>query len=530
MPRVPVLEERVAIGAPNVPVKQPLRPPAEAFGADVQAANARLGQQIQKTGQVAFDHVLEFQQRADEQAAIELQNKFQIDLQGQLTSTENDKDGTPKGFLSRKMNQAAGSTIQFDEAARAVKKQYLEAAPGPTQRARLNQFFSAHLTNAREQVIRHEAAQGRAAFDSSFKASQDLAIGAAAGLADAESVGRAITAAQQSAGPAYRHHGLGEAEISAANQELAGKITESALTALIERDPKAAQDVLNGNKASLSPLVAVKMQTVIEGKMIHDQQAAAWDAVSGFRLSTGEMDIAKVHKYVDGLEVPEERKAKIFSFVHSMSNVANAELKSQRESAEREFTNNLVTQHSKGLPYQDALAQAARFGYDATDIANKQNTVTELYTGKVNSFDTWINKQPEATQGAWSYAEETIKGKYGTTQKRVPGYANPVKLADAAITELKQDALGKTPEQIRELVNKKLEKVVIKPGWLWDTKGEGWKVDAGLRQGLAEATSLLEKDYGAARVGQARTYLMRNSIPITPLNLKKILDQLGADQ
>lgn len=528
MPKIPVLQPSVSPRPVEAPVPQVLRPPEEAFGGEVQAAKAGLAQQVQKTSDLAFRRLVEIRQRDDEQNALDTITKFQTDLQNKLNDNTVDESGKPKGYLQRQLGQARGSVPEFDATAQELKKQYMDTVMAPELKTQVQKTLDVHLTTAREQVLHHEANQREQDFRNSLDANIKTNIAAAASISHPLAMLDSIKAAQAAATGGYMHLGMDPQTVEVNNRALAGEMVKSSVLTLIEQDPKKAQDMLNVTRGTIPANAITELQKTIDGKMIHEKQLDTWNVVSNFKLSDGMVDTEKAVSYIMKMPLQADEKEQVLHFVHGMISVSNSELHQQREATDRSFTNDLVTQQSKGLPYQDALLMAAKYGRDATDIADKQNTVTELYTGKQNAFDTWIHKQPEATQAAWAYAEETIKGKYGTNMGTVPGYPNSVKLADAAINELKQGALGKTPDQIRQLVNDKLKEVAVGPGliWrnIWPSKDQAWKVDAGVRQGLSTAVSQLEKDYGVDHVSQARQFLIRNQQPITPRNLKAVLD------
>lgn len=525
MPKVPVYQPTVQTVTPSIPDAPVAKMPAEAFGTGVQEANARLGEQIQKTGQVFAAHAIEMQQKEDEATNLKTQLAFQTELQNTLNSTETDENGKTKGLLQRNFASAKGSTLEFDQIAPQLKQKYMQTAVGPEMQRDLDKALSIHLSTARDQVSKNEANQ----LDADFKATTDDAVKSAvqqaALLDDPVHLSEHIALAQDNTAKALKHLGYSDARIQFANQNLAGDAVKASVMANLEKDPVKASALFESTKAMIPGTIQTELQKAIDGKIIHEQEMSVWQQVQQRRLSNGMIDLAAADKIINSMPVPAERRQQISASIRSLASVADTELKQRREANDRDFTNALIQGQAKGLPYQDALRLAAKSGYDSTDIADKQHTVTELYTEKTNAFDTWIKKQPEATQASWAYVEESIKGKYGNSQASVPGYPNKVNLAAAALTELKQDALGKSPDQIRKLVNDKLKDVVVKPGWLWDTKDTGWKADAGLRQGLSEATSMLEKDYGAERVSQARLYLTRHNIPITPRNIKATLDK-----
>jgi hypothetical protein len=528
MPKVPVYQPQVQTRTETAIQPVEAAPVEAAFGANVQAATERLGEQVQKTGSVLGNRVIEMQQREDDKALLQTQAAFQADLQNTLNNPETDENGRPKGYLQRNLASAQGSTIEFDQLAPQLKQKYMQMAKGPAMQLELDKALSTHLMTARDQVSKNEGNQLDADFKQTAAATLDAIPGQAARLEDPVHVADFIKVGQSNADIIYKRLGYSPQQIEFAKEKLAGEALKAAVAGNLETSPVKARAILEANKG-LIPNNIDNIQTTldkqIDGKIIHDQELAVWDQVKGRRLSNGMIDIEAGQKYVNALTVSAERKQQLMTSVRSMASVADTEMKQKIEANDRDFTNSLISAQSKGLPYQDALILAAKHGRDATDIAQKQKDVTDLYTEKTNAFDTWIKKQPEATQAAWAYTEETVKGKYGNSVSDVPGYPNKVNLAAAALTELKQDSLGKSPDQIRSIVNEKMKNVVVKPGWLWDTKDTGWKADAGLRQGLSVATSQLEKDYGADRVSQARLYLTRHQVPITPRNVKAVLDK-----
>lgn len=530
MPKIPTLNPSVNVNPVSIP--SPVQSPTvtDAFGGQVYAAKANLGEAISNAVSTGAKAVMAVKERNDQQRAIDAQTSFQTELQNTLFSQDEDENGIPKGILNRQLTQAQRSTLQFDSIVPKLREKYLSSVNSSQSKQEMQKYLDSHLLNAREQIIRHEADQNRKNFSNSLEANMESNVNFAGTVNDPSALNEIIKSAQQSIS-----HGLklsGVDPVSARNQidELAGKMVASSINSNLESNPALAMNIVEKNADLIPEKYRVELLKKIDGKMLNDQQMSTWEVVKGFKTSTGEVDVQKSMDYVDKLQFPAERKQQIASYIHSMISVSNVELRQKKETSDREFTNELITLKSKGADYNSVLPLASKYGFDETDIANKQATILSLYENKQENFDLWINKQPETTQAAWEYAKQVLKSKYPASEEgSIPGYPEKVNLYDAAVQELKLDAIGKSPEQMRNLVNEKIKNVVISPRSFWfDKKDAGWKKDAGVRVAISEAYTELSKAYGDQLVGQARTYLRRNQLSDTPANVEQAIKALGA--
>jgi hypothetical protein len=527
MPKVPTLNSDIPSRAtPAFQPEQPLRPPAGAFGGDSGQAQQNLGQSMQRTGDVVMDQIIKHQEREDEQRDLELQDHAQQQIQSMLVNQEVDENGVPKGYLSRQLNHAKGATLDFDSQAEEIKKSYLDAVTGQNQKKRMALIIGNHLTNAREQVIRHEAQESEKAFQNALESNLKTTISNAAGLVDGESVQRAIESLKAQSSEGYRHLGIDPAGPVAAgkNMDLSAKLVESAITPLLENDPKAAQKVLDANKDQITPLDAVKIQATIDGKIIHDQQASAWDAVKGNRLADGNINMAFAEKYVTSLKLPQDRKDQILSYVHTRASIANSELKQQQEATKRSYTDQLVSDYTK-VPIEVAFARAAKTGLPPTMIAELQNEATSLYQNPSLRFETWLSKQPEATVGAVEASRQAIEGAYPTTKMGVVSDSK-VNLRKAAMTELEQQWIGKSPSQIRQITADSLKSVETGQRWYWFNPTEtSWRLSAENRASEDLRVGQLEKQFPEA-FAKAKAKVVKDGAPLVYDNLKAVMDKM----
>lgn len=527
--KVPLMSTEITPQAtPEIAPAPMLRPPEEAFGGESAAARERQGGAIVQSGDVVFQRMMEHRQREMDQQNLDIMTQAHQSIQNLLNDPTLDENQTPKGFLQRQMNQAKGATSAYDQQAIQLKKRIMQMPLSPLQRQDLNRSLSTSLLAGREAVVAHESQQTQAAFDNSFQENMKQTVGNAAVIYDPAMLGKYIDAAQASAGSGWKHAGLEGVSVEQAKQGYAGEITKSALTSVLEANPKQAQALLDGVKDRLSPEQAATMQQQITGKMTYDtiQNVTDW-AKNNARMPDGTIDRSKIDSYIDSLHLQPQIAYEVKTHADRLAMVDYSEMMKKRQDAERSFTNELIAAQSKGIPYDQALKIPAKYGWDNTSIANMQDEVTKIYASPQEKFNTWISRQPQETQGAWSEVQNIVKAKYGNTTGNVAGVKQ--KLADAALTELKQDVIGKNPDQIREIAKQKLANVTVGPGaiWgnIWPNKEEGWKIDTETRTGISEANTQLEKDYGVDRVGQARTYLVENNIPVTPNNIKAALDK-----
>lgn len=523
MPRVPVLERRVQAQTGNVPSPATAPLPQAAFGENISEALVRRGAALEGLGTKLAAEANRIQERDNEADALKQLNAAQLEIQNTLMNPETDENGRPKGFLNRQLTQARGATPEFDQAAAQIKQRYMSLPLSAVTRDYMDRQLTAHLTSAREQVVRHEVQQRNDDAKMSLQTNMDQNIAAAGAIADHRDLMPLISSAQEAYATMASRMGVNSDTIEFNKKAYAGLMTKAAVSAYAEKDPMTAKVMLEGMKDGITNYP--DLTKMVDGKLLEVKKFAAWNAVQGFRNADGTMDNTKIEKWAMGQKLQADEKMAVFTFLRGMSAVEDSNLKERKDQNEKGFVDELIQAQSQGVPYQDALLLASKRGGSLAEISTRQNTVTQLYTGATSNFDLWINKQPEPTQAAWAYATDTIKGKYGNTTGDVPGYGNQVKLADAAIAELKTEAMGKSPEQIRKLVNDRMKDVVIQPRRFWfDKKGASWQLEAGVQQGKAEALVRLEETYGPESVARARIRLAALKKPVTPVNIKLALD------
>lgn len=577
MPKVPTIQPSINTQGVNIPNPVQSRPVEEAFGGSVDAANERLGQTITSAANVGMRAVIAVKQRQDEQKLLDVQTRFQKDLQNTLLNPETDDKGMPKGYLNRELKQAKGSTVQFDQDSQKYFQTYLSAFEDPEQRLQMQKVMETHLGSAREQVIRNEGAQGRLDFTNSLKSNIDTNIAAAAGINDPVALANAVRVAQASAVGGYQHLGMGDSnspEVHAALDEIAGKMVSQSVTALLDVDPLKARSVYEANKELIPANYRADLDAKIKGKELFIEQDAMWKTVQPFRLSDGMADLTKMHDFIYKQDMTSQRKDQIWDFVHANAQVSNHELTAKRGAMDRDFTNNLVTIKEAGAPLNEALKSAVQFGFDPTDINQKQDVIKKFYanksetdpilylglwdkvqegtaskqelvdnytTGKISNTDfegLWkemtraqVEGNDPATKMMWKQVQELADSKYSKSDTiRIPGYPGEVSSRDAFMLEMHRAGLGKRPDEIWAIANDKLKNVVVRPGSIfgnyWPDTAPAFKVDTIARIANSEKMTKLRDTYGEVLVTRAAEAINRrkDGTPVTPENIKALID------
>lgn len=529
MPRVPLADNRVQVNTPNIvnPVQTPA-PPQEAFGVGTQQAVQNLGQAIEKVGTVAGKHLIQMEQRESQRIALEIQNNFHDEINKTLEDTETDDQGVPKGYLNRKMNQANGASVQFDAQAQAIYQKYKAMQTSPELRNQMDETLRSTLGSARERVIRHEASERDSAAKIATETFITKSTNAAAVAPDSIELSNIISSTQGNYAAMMAKSGLSQEDIAVRGSTLAGNMTKAAVEQNLETNPLRAKKMLEDMNRKHGPLPNyADLKKTVDGKIDFETELAIWNKVKDFKRADGTVDSKAAEEYVYKLPLTAEKKQKFASYVNARASVADANLREAITANDRSYANELVQLHAKGASFDEALALATQRGRDMNDITEKQEQARQLFAGKESAFDTWVKSMPQEYQSAAEYAEQVFKSTYPQKNDtvRIKGAPEKMQGAIAAIEEFKQQAIGKSPSQMRQLANEMVKDVVVKPGMFWDTKEISWKVSAENRLSIAQATAKLENDYGVDRVARAKSRLRREGIDVNPFNIKALLDK-----
>lgn len=529
MPRVPTLDPRVQVRQTNpaAPVASPA-PPPEAFGVGVQQATQQLGGAVENLGTTLGKHVIEMERRASQKNSLEIQNGFYDELDKILNNPETDENGVPKGYLNRKMNQATGAAVSFDQEAQSIYKKYKEMPTSPELRNQMDETLRSTLGSSRERVIRHEAGERDAAAKVATETFIIKSTEQAQHAPDPIDLSNMIDATKGNYAAMLGRSGFSQDDIAVRGRQLAGLMTDASVKNLLETNPMKAKLMLETMEKKHGPFPNYEqMAKAVEGKIIYEQQAAVWDRVKGFTRSDGTANVPAMQAYINKLPITAEKKQQFNTYVNAKASVADANLREAITANDRAYVNEIIDLHGKGADVDEAFALATQRGRDDKDITEKMEQARDLFTGKLGAYDQWVNASGEATQEADKYAKAIFDSTY-PKKRAVKLKGSPEKLdaGDAAYREFKLQAINKTPEQMKQLANDMVKNIEITTEHFWQNDDfPAWQVSAENRLALQEAEAKLQNDFGVDRVARAKTRLRREGIDVNPFNILKLLEK-----
>jgi hypothetical protein len=170
--RVPDYEQQVQPAA--VTVSPPTAPTAVAgaFGADVARANAQTADVM---GDISA-HLFKMAQDASEKQILDRETEYRKEMQSVLfdptpqTVTVGDTEfQRPTGVLNRQLEQSTGAIQDYDQTYYTqVREKYMKGL-SPYQQGKLGTAMDNYYVGYRDNVIQHEASQGRLSYSNSWE-------------------------------------------------------------------------------------------------------------------------------------------------------------------------------------------------------------------------------------------------------------------------------------------------------------------------------------------------------------------------
>ena len=283
MPRVPQYEQQVTIATPQLPVYQAPGQVREAFGENVQRANQQIGQAAGQLVQVFEDHLIKQEQErrltelAKQETSVEdhlikqeqerqltelakQETSVRVGLQDKLFNEEietvevnGQRVDRPKGILSRQMDQAQGATQEFDEWFARVRQQEVERAPTSKLAGMLGQQLDRIYTGTRDNIISHEAAQGKKSLTTAVQANIEQQINAAYVVQTVPGLAGAMENIAISQSTLDRINGLDEKTSSLNIRAAQEKVVEKAILSSLNFDSSGttALELLQATKGKI---------------------------------------------------------------------------------------------------------------------------------------------------------------------------------------------------------------------------------------------------------------------------------------
>ncbi len=521
MPRVPSLEPRVQYQTPNIPAPQVGRVPEAAFGGDIAQANQNLGAQIQKSANVLGDHVIDMKKKESEAFASKSLADFRADVNLALTDPTIDPETKkPKGLLLRKLDDAKEITLEYNKVKEDLGKKWLSVPVSYNMKNAYDEAIRSGLDSTHNQVASHEASQIDASDKIKFESFKKSSVASAGGIANPADLINHIDANEKFLASASPMKGVDPKVVESEAKFLNAQQAASAVDGVLETNPKQAMKLLESVRDKMYEGDYNKIKKTIDGKLMYEKQQAVWDVAKQFKHADGTMDYSRVEKFAMSTEGTAEQKKQMADTMRSFAAAEDARLADQIKASDRSFANDLVKLHAEGGSIDEAFVMATKYGRDISDVANKQNTVKELFAGKTSRYDTWLNSMPEEYKNASDEAESLFKATYPKKKKvAIAGLPEKIEGAEAAMNEFKLQAMGKSPAQMRELANNMTKDVVVKPGHFWDTEEVSWKVSYEDRLSLDQAWAALDNKFGAKRVALAKNILRKQGKSISPINV-----------
>lgn len=457
MPRVPVYQPQVQPGQVNEP--RPARspaPPPDAFGGNVAQADQNLGRAVERSGTLLAQHATELQEQEDQKQVLLNQSAFQKELQTVLEDEQPDELDRPKGLLNRNFAQARGVTEELDTKYGELREKYLDRVTSKGQKARLWQMMDSGYETARGSVMRHEANENRADIKQTLENSVESNINNAGYANDPAALSALILNAQKSISPGLKYLGM---DAQVANQSLAGKMVESSVLGLLETDVAGARAILEANRPLISKKAQDDIAAKIAGKEFSDTRLGVWGGVSGpkFRMADGNMDQEKQRAAIYAMDIPTDKKDKIFEYVQSRNAEVKQALNQRHDAVDRAFSNELYGGKKQGATLDQSLRLAGKYGYDAYDIGLKEKAVKELYA-------TPTQTDPAQYMALWEGVQNKFVDKRNIDQAFQKGQINAADWEGLRKEYYRQETGGSSPaekevwDRIKILASQKIPK------------------------------------------------------------------------
>lgn len=259
--KVPIYEETIKpdLGQTAPPGQIP-QPPAAAFGANEIAANRETSKIVGNLGNVLAEHVIERQKQDRTAEVLKADTAFRNDLQQMMFSPETDDKGVPKGVMNRRLEQAHGATVGFDQDANQLRQKYLSGFQSRFQQEALSKAIDSSITSGRESVIRHEANQSEENRKNVLDSNLKQRVTDASFINDPVAFKQALIQGKEILGSGLKSLGFDDNTAKSKADDFTKNMVESAVDPIIMRDPAAGQAFFDSIKSDLNPGLQTDLQ------------------------------------------------------------------------------------------------------------------------------------------------------------------------------------------------------------------------------------------------------------------------------
>lgn len=520
MPEIPVYERKVGLDAGGTPSPQLTGLPSSASGANVAESVGGLGKSIEGAADAAA-HIIAYKQKLDSQEKVD-------NLSEQAASEWQDRAHGDGGWLTRQGDAAKGITAgtyppdyvgeqkdgikykdSFDGFSAELKKKYMAQATSEFERRALNHSMDAHERVYRNAVITHEAQQSKVARQQASEAAVDALKNTGVDAATVGDLQHVTDQGMDERERALRNDGhTDKTVIDAVRMKTADEFADAAVHANLERDPEAAQALLDGVKPKLSNLMSATLQARVDGKMTSIRADAINKQIADDPQSKnvdGTFNLGFVEKKAAELAStrPTQERDHLVKMAKEQATMADSALRQQKEQSTRGFLDGFSELRDKGVPFQEAEKLVlSKYGgvFGPSEIDKLRSQAVNIYRRDPSAIEARLNVMNTEQKRGYADAVNIIKTKYKQQTSTIPGEEQPVKLSDAMIQQLKEVAPKMNRQQIMDWTNSQLKEVPTKPGYLGFLKGETTQW---------EEVHSLQTRYTADKIAAARDEIMR---------------------
>jgi len=427
MARVPVYENQIGVSTPNVQTNTILATPRETFPLAQSQAMGNLGNSVSNAGNAITTFAIRKQKEDEEKDALKRQLDFKSQLNQALYSNENetiqDAQGNiitrPTGLMNRKLSQVKNSAIDFDKTFRSLYDNTMDGMTNYQQEI-LHPALLSSYESGRDAVVNHQATEEMKDYQQTFNSAVDQIVSDAASYDKPADVNNAISQAVNLVNTGMRRMGVNDkATIATKAMDVAGKIADNNISALLDKNPEKAQNVFDAIKDKLPNDTKEVLNAKINDKLFLMRRSAIWDTLSPeHRQSDGSYDMEAFRKEIDTLpNFTQQQKDKLYSYLEGRANDAEQNYKTKKAINYKNFLNDAITAKKSGQSYDDILKLAAKYSADPNEQQKMELDVKKL-------FD---NTKTDPAVYAMLY-QEMKTGEL--TQDRLNGFRNNISSAD----------------------------------------------------------------------------------------------------
>lgn len=295
-----------------------------------------------------------------------------------------------------------------------------------------------------------------------------------------------------------------------------------------------AKEYFEANKDQMTAHDLLKSENALESGEIISKSTDIFNGVQtqkGLRYSDGSVNGEAVRKFTmaqtEGMS--DQKQLKVLAQVKAQVAEYNRDRYHQLSANERSFADEVISARQNNMPLNQALTIAQKWGYDAYDMAQKSAFIQSTYAPPAATKAIAHEDLKEGIQAgtvelsdidrAYNHGDLNAEDWANLRQTKIKTAADgtdpQMKYTDGLIKQMANKAIPKDPEaqaQFQYILNQKsqgktadeklaiaqdeLKKVVVSPGWLWNTTDNKFKADAQAAQGANTATGQMYQDIG----------------------------------